>query len=123
MGFAMSAEMYPAEIASGLQSRRQFYTDYERDLRRSLYRNEQQANGTDTVFPWPTAEIAVMGTEGTVEIMFQKEMKNQPEVLNRIIEDYKSQFLNPYLAAKRGYIGEVIDPKDTRRRIAGRSTV
>lgn len=75
--------------------------------------------GADIVFSWPIAEIAVMGAEGAVKIMFQKELGNRPEVMDEIIEDYESQFLNPYLAAKRGYIDEVIDPKDTRRRIAG----
>lgn len=75
--------------------------------------------GADIVFSWPIAEIAVMGAEGAVKIMFQKELGNKPGVMDEVIEDYKCQFLNPYLAAKRGYIDEVIDPKDTRKRIAG----
>ncbi len=74
--------------------------------------------GADMVFAWPIAEIAVMGAEGAVEIMCRKEIAEAPERREQIIEDYKKQFLNPYLAAARGYIDEVIEPEDTRKRIS-----
>lgn len=69
--------------------------------------------GADMVFAWPIAEIAVMGAEGAVEIMCQKEIAAAPERREQIIEDYKERFLNPYLAAARGYIDEIIEPADT----------
>lgn len=74
--------------------------------------------GADMVFAWPIAEIAVMGAEGAVEIMFRKELREEPERRAQLIEQYTGQYMNPYLAAKLGYIDEVIEPKDTRRRIA-----
>ena len=74
--------------------------------------------GADMVFAWPIAEIAVMGAEGAVEIMCRKEIAEAPERRERIIEDYKERFLNPYLAAARGYIDEIIEPADTRKRIS-----
>lgn len=74
--------------------------------------------GADIVFAWPIAEIAVMGAEGAVEIMFRKEIAAEPGRRDALIADYKEQFLNPYLAAARGYIDEVIEPARTRERIA-----
>ena len=74
--------------------------------------------GADIVFAWPIAELAVMGAEGAVEIMFRKELISHPERRDDLIADYKEQFVNPYLAAARGYIDEVIEPDQTRQRIA-----
>ena len=74
--------------------------------------------GADIVFAWPIAEIAVMGAEGAVEIMLRKEIAAEPGRRDALIADYKEQFLNPYLAAARGYIDEVIEPARTRERIA-----
>ena len=74
--------------------------------------------GADMVFAWPIAEIAVMGAEGAVEIMCRREITDAPERREQIVDDYKKQFLNPYLAAARGYIDEVIEPQDTRKRIS-----
>ena len=74
--------------------------------------------GADIVLAWPIAEIAVMGAEGAVEIMFRKEIAAEPGCRDALIADYKEQFLNPYLAAARGYIDEVIEPAKTRERIA-----
>lgn len=74
--------------------------------------------GADIVFAWPIAEIAVMGAEGAVEIMCRQEITEALERREQIIDDYKKRFLNPYLAAARGYIDEVIEPEDTRKRIA-----
>jgi len=74
--------------------------------------------GADLTFAWPIAEIAVMGAEGAVEIMCRREIAAAPELREQLIADYKKQFLNPYLAAARGYIDEVIEPGDTRKRIS-----
>lgn len=74
--------------------------------------------GADMVFAWPTAEIAVMGAEGAVEILYRRELKADPDCRESLVEEYREQYMNPYLAAARGYIDEVIEPSDTRRRIA-----
>jgi acetyl-CoA carboxylase carboxyltransferase component len=74
--------------------------------------------GADIVYAWPIAEIAVMGADGAVEIMCRKELEADPSCRDRLIEDYEQQFLNPYLAAERGMIDEVIEPQETRRKIA-----
>jgi propionyl-CoA carboxylase beta chain len=65
---------------------------------------------------WPTAEIAVMGAEGAVEILYRKEMERADgdEVRARLIEEYNAQFANPYVAASLGYLDDVIRPRDTR---------
>ena len=73
--------------------------------------------GADFVFAWPISEIAVMGAEGAANVIFAKEIKNSenPEQIRKQrIEEYKEQFNNPYEAAGRGYIEDVIDPIDTR---------
>jgi acetyl-CoA carboxylase carboxyltransferase component len=69
-------------------------------------------------FAWPTAEIAVMGSEGAVNVIFRRELQKaqEPEVRRQeLIEAYEEQFGNPYFAAERGYIDDVIEPADTRR--------
>ncbi|MBD3223095.1 MAG: methylmalonyl-CoA carboxyltransferase [Caldithrix sp.] len=74
----------------------------------------------DANYAWPTAEIAVMGPKGAAEIIFRKEIKDSedPEkMLARKEEEYREKFANPYLAAERGYIDEVIEPRFTRMRI------
>src|SRR5881398_2734146 len=73
--------------------------------------------GADFNFAWPTAEVAVMGPEGAVNIVFRKELEEakDPEARRAdLIEDYRSQFANPYTAAERGYVDEVIEPRRTR---------
>ena len=75
--------------------------------------------GADLVFAWPIAEIAVMGAEGAVEIIYRKEISAEPERREKLIAGYAEEFLNPYHAAARGYIDEVIEPSKTRERIAG----
>jgi len=73
--------------------------------------------GADFVFAWPTAEIAVMGPEGAANIVFRKEIaeaENPDEVRKQKIEEYKEKFANPYVAAAKGYIDEVIEPAETR---------
>lgn len=73
--------------------------------------------GADMVFAWPIAEIAVMGAEGAVDIMCRKEIAAEPGCRDLLIEEYEDQFLNPYLAASRGFIDEVIHPDETRKKI------
>ncbi len=71
----------------------------------------------DVNYAWPTAEIAVMGAKGAVEIIFRKSLGDDEEIARRTAE-YEDKFLNPFVAAERGYIDEVIQPHNTRRRIA-----
>ena len=74
----------------------------------------------DMNFAWPSAEIAVMGPKGAVEIIFKKEIENSPngdEVEAKLVSDYTAKFANPYIAAERGYIDEVIEPAKTRARL------
>lgn len=74
--------------------------------------------GADMVFAWPIAELAVMGAEGAVEILFRKELRADPARREELVKQYESLFMNPYIAAARGFIDEVIRPEDTRARIA-----
>ncbi len=74
----------------------------------------------DMNFAWPSAEIAVMGPKGAVEIIFSKEIKaakNPEEVATKKIADYTEKFASPYIAAERGYVDEVIEPRQTRPRL------
>ena len=76
--------------------------------------------GADIVFSWPAAEIAVMGPDGAANIIFKKEIaaSDNPEaVRNAKIEEYKSEFANPYQAARRGYVDDVIEPAETRGKV------
>ena len=69
---------------------------------------------------WPTAEIAVMGPKGAVEILFRKEIEesDDPEkATDEKIEEYRAKFAHPYIAAGRGYLDDIIDPRDTRPRL------
>jgi propionyl-CoA carboxylase beta chain len=71
----------------------------------------------DFNFAWPTAEVAVMGPEGAVNIVFRKELAEaeDPEARRaELIAEYKERFANPYVAAERGYVDEVIEPRRTR---------
>ncbi len=70
----------------------------------------------DVNFAWPSAEIAVMGPKGAVEIIFREEARI-PEHLERRTEEYRSKFANPFVAGRRGYIDDVIFPRNTRKRI------
>jgi propionyl-CoA carboxylase beta chain len=71
----------------------------------------------DLNYAWPTAEIAVMGAKGAVEIIFRQEAKD-PEKLAQRTAEYEARFANPFVAASKGFIDEVIMPHSTRRRIA-----
>ena len=73
--------------------------------------------GADFNFAWPTAEVAVMGPEGAVNIVFRSELEGAEDAEARraeLIEDYRERFANPYVAAERGYVDEVIEPRRTR---------
>ena len=71
----------------------------------------------DVNFAWPSAEIAVMGPKGAVEIIFREEKSHSEKIAAREAE-YKSKFANPFVAGRRGYIDDVILPHETRKRIA-----
>ncbi len=71
----------------------------------------------DVNYAWPTAEIAVMGAKGAVEIIFRKE-SDDPAKLAERTKEYEANFANPYVAARKGYIDDIIMPHNTRRRIA-----
>jgi propionyl-CoA carboxylase beta chain len=70
----------------------------------------------DVNFAWPSAEIAVMGPQGAVEIIFRGKLENQ-EQMDEQVEEYRTKFASPFVAASRGYIDDVIRPQNTRWRI------
>jgi propionyl-CoA carboxylase beta chain len=72
----------------------------------------------DINYAWPTAQIAVMGAKGAVEIIYRKEAADAEKIAERTRE-YEQRFMSPFVAAERGYIDEVIMPHSTRRRITG----
>lgn len=83
--------------------------------------------GADRVWAWPTAEIAVMGADGAVNVVFRKEIKKAQEEggdeaaaakKSELVQLYKDTFSTPYMAASRGLVDDIIDPADTRREIA-----
>jgi propionyl-CoA carboxylase beta chain len=71
----------------------------------------------DINYAWPTAEVAVMGAKGAVEILYRSEL-GDPEKVAARVKDYEDRFANPFVAAERGFIDEVIMPHSTRRRAA-----
>jgi propionyl-CoA carboxylase beta chain len=74
----------------------------------------------DINLAYPTAEIAVMGADGAVNIVFRNEIKNAADAKaekQRLVEEYRDKFAHPYKAAEYGYIDDVIDPADTRPQI------
>jgi propionyl-CoA carboxylase beta chain len=75
---------------------------------------------TDVNFAYPTAEIAVMGPEGAVNIIYRRELagaKDLEKQRQQKVEEFREKFANPYIAAERGFIDEVIEPKYTRRKV------
>ena len=75
---------------------------------------------SDINLAWPTAEIAVMGPDGAVNIIFRKELEKAKDPVARkaeLVADYREKFASPYVAAERGYIDDVIEPKETRPRL------
>jgi len=75
---------------------------------------------TDVNYAWPSAEIAVMGPEGAVDIVYKRELdraENRDEVRKKKIEEFRDRFANPYVAADRGFVDAVIQPRDTRKKL------
>ena len=70
----------------------------------------------DMNYAWPSAEIAVMGPKGAVEIIFRSEM-NDPARIEARTQEYRERFANPFVASHRGFLDDVIMPRDTRFRI------
>jgi acetyl-CoA carboxylase carboxyltransferase component len=76
--------------------------------------------GADLAFAWPSAELAVMGPNGAVEILYRRELQDAADPVARraeLVEDYTERFANPYVAAERGFVDDVIDPAETRRKL------
>jgi propionyl-CoA carboxylase beta chain len=76
--------------------------------------------GADYNFAWPSAEIAVMGPEAACNIMFKTEIANSSKPNEKkieLVEQYRAKFSNPYIAASKGYIDDVIEPMETRKRL------
>jgi acetyl-CoA carboxylase carboxyltransferase component len=76
--------------------------------------------GADLAYAWPTAELAVMGPQGAVEIIYRRELQQAADPVARrqeLVEEYTERYANPYAAAERGYVDDVIDPADTRRKV------
>jgi propionyl-CoA carboxylase beta chain len=76
--------------------------------------------GCDINFAWPAAEIAVLGPKGAAQIIYRKEIEeagDPEEMLTRKTEEYRVMYANPFMAAKRGFIDDVISPRDTRHRL------
>ncbi|WP_226012706.1 acyl-CoA carboxylase subunit beta [Halomicrobium salinisoli] len=76
--------------------------------------------GADVNYAWPTAEIAVMGPEGAVNVLYDDELDEAEDVEARreqLVEEYRDAFANPYIAAKRGFVDDVLEPRETRPRL------
>src|SRR5579883_3035026 len=74
----------------------------------------------DVNYAWPTAEIAVMGPEGAVDIVYKRELdkaKNRAEMRQQKVEEFRDRFANPYVAAERGFVDAVIQPRETRKKL------
>jgi propionyl-CoA carboxylase beta chain len=74
--------------------------------------------GADLAFAWPSAEVAVMGAPGAVNLIHRKEISTADDVEAKraeLIAEYEERFANPYVAAERGYVDDVIDPRETRK--------
>jgi acetyl-CoA carboxylase carboxyltransferase component len=80
----------------------------------------------DFNFAWPSAELAVMGPEGAVQIIFKKEIEDAKDPKKRekeLVREYRDRFANPYIAARMGYLDDVIEPSETRPRVINAFTV
>lgn len=77
--------------------------------------------GADVVLAWPTAEVAVMGAEGAVNILYRKELKEAEDPAAeraKLVAEYRAEFASPYLAAARGYVTDIIEPSQTRSQLS-----
>jgi acetyl-CoA carboxylase carboxyltransferase component len=77
---------------------------------------DSKSMGNDLCLAWPSAEVAVMGAQGAVKILHRRA---EADTQAQLVEDYQEEFLNPYVAAERGYIDQIIDPAESRTAIAG----
>src|SRR5689334_6196084 len=76
--------------------------------------------GADLAYAWPTAELAVMGPQGAVEIVYKRQLQQAADPVARraeLVADYTERYANPYNAAERGYVDDVIDPAETRAKL------
>lgn len=76
--------------------------------------------GADLAFAWPSAELAVMGPQGAVEIVYRRELQQAADPVSRraeLVDEYTEKYANPYAAAERGYVDDVIEPSETRRKL------
>jgi acetyl-CoA carboxylase carboxyltransferase component len=74
--------------------------------------------GADLAFAWPSAEVAVMGPQGAVEILYRRDLAGTADPVARraeLVSEYTERYANPYIAAERGYVDDVISPAETRR--------
>ena len=81
---------------------------------------DSKSIGSDLSYAWPTAELAVMGPQGAVEIVYRRELQQAADPTARraeLVAEYTERYANPYAAAERGYIDDVIDPADTRTKL------
>ncbi len=81
---------------------------------------DSKSVGSDLSLAWPTAELAVMGPQGAVEILHRRELEQSADPAARreeLVDEYMEKFANPYVAAERGFVDDVIDPADTRTRL------
>ena len=81
---------------------------------------DSKSIGSDLSYAWPTAELAVMGPQGAVEIVYRREIQQAADPVGRraeLVAEYTEKYANPYVAAERGYVDDVIDPAETRRKL------
>ena len=81
---------------------------------------DSKSIGSDLSYAWPTAELAVMGPQGAVEIVYRRELQQAADPVARraeLVAEYTERYANPYAAAERGYVDDVIDPAETRSKL------
>src|SRR5215211_5350965 len=81
---------------------------------------DSKSIGSDLAYAWPSAELAVMGPQGAVEIVYRRELAEAADPVARraeLVDDYTAKYANPYAAAERGIVDDVIDPAETRRKV------
>ena len=81
---------------------------------------DSKSVGSDLSLAWPSAELAVMGPQGAVEIIHRRELQDSADptaLRSELVDDYVERFANPYVAAERGFVDDVIDPSETRVRL------
>jgi acetyl-CoA carboxylase carboxyltransferase component len=81
---------------------------------------DSKSVGSDLSFAWPSAELAVMGPQGAVEIVYRRELQQAADPIARraeLVAEYAEKYANPYAAAERGFVDDVIEPNQTRRKI------